>query len=128
MTIATPLKKVTPLSPRNPPVKAEVLSSPPFSKFGWRLNPSSPPYRKGGGAHYEWSVVITFSSKRKVNDKSYLICTNRKSIAEETTVKLLGVKTKTLTWSSHVNSIVIASCGILRTLETLQTLHSFQGT
>ena len=31
---------------------------------------------------------ITFSSKGKVNDKSYLICSNRKSIAEETTVKL----------------------------------------
>ena len=31
---------------------------------------------------------ITFSSKGKVNDKSYLISSNRKSIAEETTIKL----------------------------------------
>ena len=32
---------------------------------------------------------ITFSSRRKVNDQSYLICFNRDLIAEETTVKLL---------------------------------------
>ena len=49
----------------------------------------------------EWSVenglvfnddkvkCITFSSRRKVNDQSYLICFNRELIAEETTVKLL---------------------------------------
>ena len=49
---------------------------------------------------------IIFSSKRKVNDKSYLIRSNRKSIAEETTVKLLGVNfDQNLTWFSHVNSI-----------------------
>ena len=34
---------------------------------------------------------ITFSSRRKVNDQSYLICFNRDLIAEETTVKLLEV-------------------------------------
>ena len=34
---------------------------------------------------------ITFSSKRKVNDKSYLIRSNRKSIVEKTAIKLLEV-------------------------------------
>ena len=63
---------------------------------------------------------ITFSSKRKVNDKNYLIHSNRKSIAEETTVKLLGVKfNQNVVWSSHVNSIVKTSYGILQTLKTL---------
>ena len=62
---------------------------------------------------------ITFSSKRKINDKSYLICSHRKSIAEETTSKLLGVDVEqNLTWSSHVNSIVKASYGILRIMKT----------
>ena len=89
---------------------------------------------------FEWSAgnglvfnkdklkYIALSSKRKVNDKSYLIRSNRKSIAGETTVKLLEVNfDQNLTWSSHVNSIVKASYGILQTLK-LQTLHSFQGT
>ena len=62
---------------------------------------------------------ITFPSKRKVNDKSYLIRSNRKSIAEETTVKLIGINfDQNLTWSSHVNSIVKASYGILRIMKT----------
>ena len=51
------LKKVTPLFPRNPPLKVEVLSSPAplpptplsFWKFGLEFNPF--PSRKGG-AHY----------------------------------------------------------------------------
>ena len=64
---------------------------------------------------------ITFSSKRKVNDKSYLIRSNRKSITEETTVKLVGINfDQNLTWSSHVDSIVKASNGILQTLKTLK--------
>ena len=51
MTIAPPpLKKVTPLFPSNPPLKVEVLSSPPLWKFGWRLN-LPPLCRKGGGVH-----------------------------------------------------------------------------
>ena len=33
---------------------------------------------------------ITFSSKKKINDKSYLIRSNRKLIAEETTVEVPG--------------------------------------
>ena len=56
---------------------------------------------------------ITFSSKRKINDKIYLIRSNRKSTAEETTLKLIGINfDQNLTWSSHVNSIVKASNGI----------------
>ena len=47
------------------------------------------------------------SSKRKVNDKNYLIRSNRKLITEETTVTLLGVHLdQNLTWSSHVNNNV----------------------
>ena len=49
---------------------------------------------------------ITFSSKRKANDRSYLIRSNRTSKVEEATVKPLGVNfDQNLTWSSHVNSI-----------------------
>ena len=55
---------------------------------------------------------IIFSSKRKVNDKSYLIRFNKKSIAEETTVKLFGVNfDQNLAWPSYVNSIAKASYG-----------------
>ena len=69
---------------------------------------------------------ITFSSKRKVNDKSSLIRCNRKSIAEETTVKLLGVNfDQNFKWSSHVNSIVKASYGILATLKTFKRFFTF---
>ena len=70
---------------------------------------------------------ITFSSKRKVNDKSYLIRSNRKSIAEETTIKLLGANfDQNLMWSSHVNSIVNTSYGILRTLKTIKRFTPFK--
>ena len=70
---------------------------------------------------------ITFSSKRKVNDRSYLIHSNRKSIAEETTIKLLGVNfDQNLTWSSHVSTIVKASYGILRTLKTFKRFTLFK--
>ena len=62
-----PPKKVTPLFPSNPPVKVEVLSSSPFLKFGWRLNPTSPPTptagRGGGGAHY---VTLTETDKLRI--------------------------------------------------------------
>ena len=70
---------------------------------------------------------ITFPSKRKVNDKSYLIRSNRKSIAEETTVKLIGINfDQNLTWSSNVNSIVKASYRILRTLKTFKCFTLFK--
>ena len=71
---------------------------------------------------------ITFSSKRKVNEKSYLIRSNRKSTAEETTVKLIGV-------NFDQNLHVVQSCKqycqriipSTRDSENLQTLHTFQG-
>ena len=50
------LKKVNPLFPSNPLLKVEVLSSPPFGKFGWRFNPSSS--RKGGGVHSMFSLWL----------------------------------------------------------------------
>ena len=40
-----PLKKVTPFFPRNPSLKVEVLSGPPFWKLSWRLN--FPPAERG---------------------------------------------------------------------------------
>ena len=51
-----------------------------------------------GQRKIELFLIMTSSNaypspqKKKVNDKSYLICSNRKSTAEETTVKLLEVK------------------------------------
>ena len=70
---------------------------------------------------------ITFPSKRKVNDKSYLIRSNRKSIAEETTVKLIRINfDQNLTWSSNVNSIAKASYRILRTLKTFKRFTLFK--
>ena len=87
---------------------------------------------------FEWSAknglvfnncklkYITFSSKRKANNKSYLIRSNRKSIAQETTVTLLGVNfNQTLTYSSHVNSIFKASHGILRKLKAFKRFTLF---
>ena len=69
----------------------------------------------------------TFFLKKKVNDKSYLIRSNRKSIAEETTIKLLGGNfDQNLTWSSHENGIFKASYGILRTLETFKRFTPFK--
>ena len=47
---ATPLKKVTPLFPGNPTLKIKILSSPPFWKFGQRLNPTCRKWG-GGGVH-----------------------------------------------------------------------------
>ena len=44
MKIATPLKKVTPLFPSNPPLKVEILSSaPPFLKIWLEAQPPPPP-------------------------------------------------------------------------------------
>ena len=48
IVIAPPLEKVTPLFPTKPPLKIKVLSSPPFRKFGRRLNPPPSPSRKRG--------------------------------------------------------------------------------
>ena len=62
-----------------------------------------------------------------MNGKSYLIRSNRKSLAEETTLKLLGVTfDQNLTFSSHVSSIAKASHGILRTLKTFKRFPPFK--
>ena len=46
----SPLKKITASFPATPPLKVEVLSSPPL-KIGWRFNlPPAPPFL--GSAHY----------------------------------------------------------------------------
>ena len=69
----------------------------------------------------------TSPSNRKVNDKSYLIRSDRNSLAEETTLKLLGVTfDQNLTCSSHVSSIAKASDGILRTLKTFKRFPPFK--
>ena len=70
---------------------------------------------------------IVFSSKRKENDKSYLIRSDRKSIAQETTVKLLGVTfDQNLSWTSHIINITKASYGILRVLKTFKRFTPFK--
>ena len=49
----SPYEKIQPLFSSNRPLKVEVLSSLPFSKFGWRLNPPRPCRKdEAGGAHY----------------------------------------------------------------------------
>ena len=48
----SPLKKGTPSFPATPPLKVEVLSSPPPLKTGWRLNLPNPPTPFLGSAHY----------------------------------------------------------------------------
>ena len=54
-------KKVTPLFPSNPPLKVEVLSSPPpFWKFGWRFNPSPLPPRERWGGCTLWHTKIFY--------------------------------------------------------------------
>ena len=53
MKIATPLEKSHPLSPSNPPLKVEVLSSTHFLKIWLEAQPPPPsPAERGGGAHY----------------------------------------------------------------------------
>ena len=62
-----PPEKKSPLFPSNLPLKAEVLSSPPFWKFGWSFNLPPPPSRKGeeGGAHYGLNNFIFYQQYRK---------------------------------------------------------------
>ena len=43
----SPEKKSPPLS-QQPPLKVEVLSSPPFWKYGWRFNPPAERVKEGG--------------------------------------------------------------------------------
>ena len=61
----------------------------------------------------------------KKEGKSYLIRSNRKSIAEEITVGNYLQLTST-TWSSHVKSIVKSLYGILRALKTLKRFIPFK--
>ena len=74
MTIAAPLEKSHASHSHQPPLKVEVLSSPPspFSQFGWMLNPlsSTAPAERGGeeGAHY--AVIISKMRKKKGKSSS----------------------------------------------------------
>ena len=74
-------RKKSPALSQQPPLKVEVLPSPPFLKFGWRLNPF--PLRKGGGEctpcnfNWDWQTeiwvinkVITYSLPRTLVFKS----------------------------------------------------------
>ena len=60
--IATSPEKSYPLSPSNPPLKLEVLLSPPFWKFGWRFSPL--PSTESRRAHYvhAYNVVVTINA------------------------------------------------------------------
>ena len=60
-----PKKSHPPLS-QQPPLKVEFLPSPspPFWKFSWRFNPSSPfPCKKGGGQTMYFQVWVMHLSK-----------------------------------------------------------------
>ena len=59
MKIATPLKKVTPLFPSNPPLEIEILSSPPLLKIWLEAQLPPPPGRKGGGVHTMQNLGIS---------------------------------------------------------------------
>ena len=58
--IATPPEESYPLFPSYPSLKVEVLLSPPFWKFSWRLNPPA----ESRGAHYvhAYDVVVTINA------------------------------------------------------------------
>ena len=60
MKIATPLKKVTLLFPSNPPLKVEVLSSPPPLVFESLVGGSTPTAERGG-VHTMYFKVMDFS-------------------------------------------------------------------
>ena len=48
-----PLEKSQPLFPSNRHLKVEVLSSPPFFKIWFEVQPSQLPPQQKGSAHYE---------------------------------------------------------------------------
>ena len=69
-----PEKSHPPLSQR-PPLKVEVLSSPPFLKIWLEAQPPPPPLdRKDGGAHYAYMSnyfflnIFTLFKKRPVDN------------------------------------------------------------
>ena len=74
MTIATPWKK-SPLFPSNPPLKIEVLSSPRFWKFGWRLNP---PCRKGGCTLCQFLSIFLCGYRKGYGTQTALISMQEK--------------------------------------------------
>ena len=75
--IATPPEKSHPLFPSNPPLKAEVLSSPPFLKTWLEAQPPSPLQKGGGGAHYALSLQfqnVSFSVMEINGSRQKIFC------------------------------------------------------
>ena len=76
-----PSPPATQLFPSNPPLKVEVLSSPPYWKFGWRLNP----LQKGGGCPLWYSPPLITAPTTHFSNFLFSICevpTNSFSISD----------------------------------------------
>ena len=65
-----PSPPATHLFPSNPPLKVEVLSSPPYWKFGWRLNP----LQKGGGCPLWYSPPLITAPTTHFSNFLFSIC------------------------------------------------------
>ena len=68
-----PLKKVTPLFPSKPPLKVEVLSSPPIFKIWLEAEPPPPSAHlagRGVGAHYVQGHLYSNTSIVNIWNKS----------------------------------------------------------
>ena len=72
---------------------------------------------------------IVFSKKRgeQFTNKSILMRSAKKSIPQETSVKLLGLTfDQHLTWTTHINSVIKSAYGILRTLKSFKRSTPFK--
>ena len=71
-------------------------------------------------------LSILFTSKRTVYDRSYLMKSNRKSIKQKPTAKLLHITFDCiLTWNEQINIITKSPYGVLRALKTFKSFTPF---
>ena len=80
-----PPEKGHPLFPINPPLKTEILSSPPFLKIGTRFtHPTSPPAERGMGVG-----VHTIGKHTPKQKRNFLLITSAFTSAEIILYKFL---------------------------------------